>query len=173
MCSSDLVLSSPLGVGGDFSASRGPTGPLFVPNMVSGIVLADFVVARSGLIGQPRLRFAIASGAGEIQSREAVSRRTRMSAARGRVLGTRSQHFSVSTQTSSDKPRTPRLIGRGGRSPAMINASAAWEETWENGCPYAKTYGVTHQGCFTRECSAANLVNNHSKCIDVRLLRRT
>lgn len=79
---SEFRLSSPLDVGGDCQGLLEPTAPPpIVPNAASDIVSADSTVEEFGLVGQPALRFAIASGAGEAQSREAGSRRTRVSAA--------------------------------------------------------------------------------------------
>ena len=137
------------------------------------IVSADSTVEEFGLVGQPALRFAIASGAGETQSREAVSRRTRVSAARGRALETQLQHFSTSIQTSSDSPRMPRFAGRESPSPVRANTGTAWRGRLEDYCSSARTYGSDPSGLICQESSAANLVDNHSKRIDVRLLRRT
>jgi hypothetical protein len=99
----------------------------------------------------PKHMLATASGVGETQSREAVSKWPRMSATWGLLLGSRFQHRSVSAQTSSDNPRMSRLMGREGRSPARISTGIAPLETWENGCWREKTFrndslGASHYG---------------------------
>ena len=53
---------------------------LRLSQMNPDIVSADSVIRGSRLVERPRLRFAIASGVGETQSREAASKRTKMSA---------------------------------------------------------------------------------------------
>lgn len=51
-----------------------------VPNTVSGIVSTDSVIKWFRLVGRPRLRLVITSEVGETQLREAVSKRTKISA---------------------------------------------------------------------------------------------
>ena len=143
---SEFRLSSPLDVGGDCQGLLEPTAPPpIVPNAASDIVSADSTVEEFGLVGQPALRFTIASGAGETQSREAGSRRTRVSAARGRALETQLQHFSTRIQTSSDSPRMPRFAGREGPSPVRINTGTAWGEGWRISVRLRGPTGVIHQ----------------------------
>lgn len=104
------------------------------------IVSTDSDMEGFWLVGRSRLRFAIASGVGETQLGEAFSKRTKVPAMWGRLLGSRSQHCTISTQTSSDRPRISRSVGREGRFTSRTSLVTAYWPTPENGRLCAKTY---------------------------------
>ena len=118
--------STRLDAGSHCPASRRLTAPtLIVPRVVPGIVSVDSVANPFWLVERPKLRFAITSGVGGAQPRAAVSKKAKLSAMCGRVLGTWCQHFSVSVQTSFDRPRMSKFVGREGRIPARASPGAA------------------------------------------------
>ena len=118
--------STRLDGGSHCPASRRLTAPpLIVPRAVPSIVSVDSVANLLWLVERPRLRFAITSGVGETQPREVVSKKAKVSATCGLALGTWCQHFSVSIQTSFDRPRISKFVGREGRIPARARPGAA------------------------------------------------
>lgn len=124
------------------------------------------------LVRRSRFKSKISSGVVETQPLEAFSKRTRMSEMRGRFIGSRSQHCFTSTQTSSDRPKISRFVGREGHRPSRTSFVTAYGPTPENGFLFAKSYRSDPLGLIHRECDVANLVGNHPKRADVRLLRR-
>ena len=80
-----------------------------------------------------RPRFTIASEVGGTQQLEASSKEAKMPVISGRTVGFPSQQFSMSSQTSSERPRISRFSGRGGRSPLTIHPGTRWRWTCANG----------------------------------------
>ena len=75
-------------------ASRRLTAPpLIAPDAASDNVSVDSVANQFWLVKRPRLIFAIASEVWETQPREAVAKKAKMVAVRGRMLGSRSKHL--------------------------------------------------------------------------------
>jgi len=87
------------------------------PRTASDIVEVDSVIGNFLAVGRSSPRLAIASGVEGAQREEAASKIDKTSAMCGRTLGSLSQHFSASAQTSSERPRISRFGGREGRSP--------------------------------------------------------
>ena len=110
-----------------------PRSPLPVPSLLRMASDAVKVVSLVGdswmVIGQSRLRFAIASEVEGAQWQEAASKKNKISVICGRTVGSASQHFSASIQTSSERPRISRFGGRGGRWPAKTNPGTRREGT--------------------------------------------
>lgn len=73
--------SVPLDAGRGSLVSRGLAAPSIIPNTASDVVLVDSGVEGFRSDMWPRPRFVIASEVGETQSRDAVSKRVKMSAA--------------------------------------------------------------------------------------------